>query len=39
LEWADIPPQDLRQMPVDLIEPRADIAIGWKMGVLVGLPH
>jgi hypothetical protein len=39
LGWAEIPPRDPRQMPVDLIEPRADIAIDWKMGVLVRRPH
>src|SRR6266851_816169 len=39
LEWAGVPPQDLRQMPAHLSEPSADVAIGWKVGVLVRRPY
>jgi len=38
-EWADVPPQDLRRMPAHLSEPSADVAIGWKVGVLVRRPY
>jgi hypothetical protein len=39
LEWADVPPQDLRRMPAHLSEPSADLAIGWKVGVFVRRPY
>jgi hypothetical protein len=39
LEWADVPPQDLRRIPAHLSEPSADLAIGWKVGVFVRRPY
>jgi hypothetical protein len=38
-EWAGVPPQDLRQTRARLNKANADVAIGWKMGILVRRPQ